>query len=260
MPHTNPRDRSSPCSESVPDFGLLLIGDEILNGRKQDAHVPAMIERFEQRGLEISWVQMVGDREDLITNFLRESFARGGVVFSFGGIGATPDDLTRQCAAAALGVELALHPEAEREIRARLGDQVNQQRLRMGEFPVGSDIIPNPVNRIPGFGIRQHYFVPGFPAMAWPMVEWVLDTHYVAFQAPGSVVSQSLLLRDTTEGPLIPLMETLLGEYPELRLACLPDADGKREVELTLKGAPVRVAEGMNRLRQLLDALRAGTA
>src|SRR5690606_16010620 len=107
------------------------------------------------------------------------------VVFSTGGIGATPDDHTRQAAAAAAGVELALHPEAEAAIAIRIAEGSVQglspadraQRMRMGEFPAGAGIIPNPYNRIPGFHWREHWFVPGFPVMAWPMIEWVLDTH-----------------------------------------------------------------------------------
>lgn len=233
-------------------FGLLLIGDEILNGRKQDAHLPAMIPRFAERGLDISWVRMVSDDAGLITDALRQTFASHDIVFSFGGIGATPDDLTRQCAATALGVALHLHPEAEREIRGQLGERLNSHHLRMGEFPQGSRIIPNPVNRIPGFSIQRHHFMPGFPAMAWPMVEWVLDHDYAALQAPGRSVSQTLLLKDTSEGPLIPVMEQVLEDFPDLRLACLPNADGRQEVELSLRGAPERVTKGMDRLRALL--------
>lgn len=240
-----------------PRFGLILIGDELLNGRKQDAHLPAMIPRFEQRGLELAWVRTITDDPELITRTLSETFASGDIVFSFGGIGATPDDLTRQCAAAALGLDIVLHPEAEAEIRAQLGDRLNAHHLRMGEYPAGSLIIPNPINRIPGFSIQQHHFVPGFPKMAWPMVEWVLDHHYADLQAPGVRVSQTLLLSDTSEGPLIPAMERLLSEFPELRLACLPNAEGKREVELSLKGEARRVAQGMDRLRELLEASRA---
>ena len=239
-----------------PQFGLILIGDELLNGRKQDAHFPAMLPRFEQRGLEVAWVRTISDDPVLITRTLKETFGSGDVVFSFGGIGATPDDLTRQCAAAALGLDIALHPEAETEIRAQLGEQLNPHHLRMGEYPVGSAIIPNPINRIPGFSIHHHHFVPGFPNMAWPMVEWVLDHHYAHLQAPGSRVSQTLILTDTPEGPLIPGLELLTREFPDLRLACLPNADGKREVELSLKGEPRRVVEGMDRLRELLLALR----
>jgi len=238
----------------TPRFGLVLIGDELLNGRKQDAHLPAMIPRFAERGLDLSWVRMVGDDPDLITRTLAETLETGDIVFSFGGIGATPDDMTRQCAAAAIGVPITLHPEAEIEIRARLGEKLNDHHLRMGEFPAGSEIIPNPINRIPGFSIRNHHFVPGFPKMAWPMVEWVLDHHYAALQAPGREVSQTLLLTDTSEGPLIPLMEELLKEFPGLRLACLPDAEGERKVELTLRGAPEEVVKGMGRLRELLGA------
>ncbi|MFN3579938.1 MAG: competence/damage-inducible protein A [Pseudomonas sp.] len=236
-----------------PRFGLILIGDELLNGRKQDAHLPAMIPRFAQRGLELAWVRMLGDTSELIVETLAESFASGDIVFSFGGIGATPDDLTRQCAATALGVELQLHPEAELEIRAQMAERLQPQHLNMGRFPQGSRIIPNPINRIPGFSIADHHFVPGFPKMAWPMVEWVLDHDYAALQAPGVNVSQTLLLTDTSEGPLIPLMETLLVEFPDLRLACLPNAEGRREVELSLKGRAERVALGMQRLHLLLQ-------
>lgn len=239
----------------ISRFGLLLIGDELLNGRKQDAHLPAMIPRFAERGLELSWTKTIGDDPDLITQTLAQTLSSGDVVFSFGGIGATPDDLTRQCAAAAFGLPIALHPEAEAEIRAQLGERLNDHHLRMGEFPAGSDIIPNPINRIPGFSVRNHHFVPGFPKMAWPMVEWVLDHDYAHLQAPGREVSQTLLLTDTSEGPLIPLMEILLKEYPDLRLACLPDAGGEKKVELTLRGAPGRVVQGMDRLRELLTAL-----
>ncbi|WP_166267177.1 competence/damage-inducible protein A [Marinobacter caseinilyticus] len=239
----------------IPRFGLILIGDELLNGRKQDAHLAAMIPRFEERGLALSWVRTIADEGDLITHTLTQTFACPDVVFSFGGIGATPDDLTRQCAAAALGVDLALHPEAEAEIRSRLGSRLNPLHLRMGEFPVGSRIIPNPSNGIPGFAIHRHHFVPGFPRMAWPMVEWVLDHDYADLQAPNRTVSQTLVLTNTSEGPLIPLMELLLSEYPDLRLACLPNADGRREVELSLKGDPAQVVAGMSRLRGLLSEL-----
>ena len=84
------------------------------------------------------------------------------------------------------------------------------------------------------------------------MVEWVLDHAYADLQAPGQQVSQTLVLADTSEGPLIPLMEQLLREFGGLRLACLPHAEGRQEVELTLRGPPQQVAAGMDRLRELL--------
>jgi len=130
--------------------------------------------------------------------------------FSFGGIGATPDDHTRQCAAKALGVDTALHPEAAALIRERMQDVAREQgqpyepgradnlhRLNMGVFPQGARIIPNPYNKIPGFtcdgpGGGMVHFVPGFPVMAWPMVEWVLDTKYAHLHHAEDYVEQAV--------------------------------------------------------------------
>ena len=102
-------------------FGAIIIGDEILCGKRQDKHMPKLIEMMAARALELAWCQYLGDDPALITATLERTFRSGDVVFSFGGIGATPDDHTRACAACAAGVELRLHPDAEVEIRARFG-------------------------------------------------------------------------------------------------------------------------------------------
>jgi len=152
-------------------FGAFIIGDEIIVGKRQDKHLTFLIGALAKRGLRLSWAQYLGDDPARLTAALKSSFSTKDVVFSFGGIGATPDDHTRQCAAAAWGVQLRLHPEAEKEIRGRFGGETTPERLAMGEFPAGALIIPNPVNRIPGFSLAEHHFVPGFPQMAWPMAE-----------------------------------------------------------------------------------------
>ena len=146
-------------------------------------------------------------------------------MFSFGGIGATPDDHTRQCAAAAAGTALALHPDAEREIRARFGGEVTPQRLAMGEFPLGSSIIPNPVNRIPGFSLGEHHFVPGFPQMAWPMVEWLLDTRYRELFDRDRWSEASILVYEAGESQLIGAMEEV-GRGVSGREGVQPAVDG----------------------------------
>src|SRR5699024_4043606 len=94
------------------------------------------------------------------------------------------------------------------ELKARFPDtELTPMRLRMIEFPDGAEIIPNPINRIPGFSFRTHHFVPGFPNMAWPMVEWVLDNHYAALQAPGSIEEQVIRLENCYESQIAGLME-----------------------------------------------------
>src|SRR5574337_945517 len=152
-------------------FAALIIGDEILSGRRSDKHLAKLIELLGTRGLKLAWARYVGDDADRLVATLRESFATGDVVFSFGGIGATPDDRTRQSAAMALGVDLVLHPEAGAILREKFGADITPHRLQLGTYPRGSALIPNPYNRVPGFSIRNHFFVPGFPVMAWPMVE-----------------------------------------------------------------------------------------
>jgi molybdopterin-biosynthesis enzyme MoeA-like protein len=217
-------------------FAAIVIGDEILSGKRQDKHLPKLIELFNARGLQLAWAQYLGDDPALITATLERTLRTDDVVFSFGGIGATPDDHTRECAARASGAELRLHPDAEVEIRARFGDEITPRRLMMGEFPVGSTIIPNPYNRIPGFSLGDHHFVPGFPQMAWPMVEWVLETRYREIFAPGSITERSIIVTGCGESQLIDLMNDCLARYPRLKVFSLPRMGEQRHVELGVRG------------------------
>lgn len=234
--------------------GAIIIGDEILSGKREDKHFRKLTELLAARGLRLAWVEYLGDDQARIAATLRRTLASGEVVFSFGGIGNTPDDFTRQAAAEALGVELVLHPEAEREIRARFADEVTPVRLLLGTFPRGVAIVPNPFNRIPGFSIRDHYFVPGFPQMAWPMVEWVLDTFYADRFDHSPCIEQAYLLTgpNAYESALLDLMERIVAEYPQLRLFSLPSIgeDGqRRHLELGVEGEPTAVRAAMAAIR-----------
>ena len=244
-------------------FDLLIIGDEILSGKRQDRHFQKVREILAQRGLRLSRVTYLGDDRTRLTAFLRDSFAGDDVLFSCGGIGATPDDHTRQAAAAALGVPLLLHPEADALITARMqetGQPVTAERLQMGEFPQGADIIPNPVNQVPGFSIRRHHFVPGFPEMAWPMIEWVLDRRYrnLFHRRPQS--ERGMIVRGLAEATLTPLMLEVERAHPGLKVYSLPsvdDAQWGRHIEIGVKGEPQRVQAAFDVLRQGLIALGA---
>ena len=162
-----PHPPAHPEELQKPAFGLIIIGDEILSGKRVDKHLPKVIALLGARGLQLAWADYVGDSPERITATLKRAFAAGDVVFSTGGIGATPDDHTRQCAAQALGLPLALHPQAEALIRERMQDTAREQgtvyqpdhpdnihRLNMGVFPEGARIIPNPYNKIPGFSCK----------------------------------------------------------------------------------------------------------
>jgi molybdopterin-biosynthesis enzyme MoeA-like protein len=236
-----------------PVFGAFIIGDELLVGKREDKHLGFLIGALAKRGLRLAWAHYLGDEPQRLTDALARSFAAPDVVFSFGGIGATPDDHTRQCAAAALGVPLRLHPEAEREIRARFpGIEVTPQRLQMGEFPEGAAVIPNPVNRIPGFSLRDHHFVPGFPQMAWPMVEWVLDTRYERLFGAGRWAEASIVVYQAGESQLVPAMHAVEAGFKGVKVFSLPSMgpDGSRiHCELGVRGDPLQVPAAIDRLR-----------
>lgn len=236
------------------NFAAIIIGDEILSGKRQDKHFARMTEILGARGLRLSWVEYLGDERERLTATLRRTFASGDVVFSFGGIGNTPDDHTRQAAAAALGVDLVLHPVAEREIRTRFGDETNDKRLSLGLFPRGVAAVPNPFNRIPGFHVRDHYFLPGFPQMAHPMVEWALDTYYAPLFHQRTLVDKAFLLTGPMayESALLDLMERIVAAYPALRLFSLPsigENGQRRHLELGVEGAEHMVDQALEEIR-----------
>ena len=235
------------------NIGLIIVGDEILSGKRQDKHLSKVVELLSARGLQLAWARVVGDDRVLITAALRDAFASGSLVFSCGGIGATPDDHTRQCAAAALRVDLALHPGARDLIMERMRDVAaeqglsfepdradNRHRLNMGVFPLGATLIPNPFNKIAGFSLGHVHFVPGFPVMAWPMIEWVLDQHYASLRGGTRQVERSVIVFGAMEASLTPLMEDIEARFAGVKVFSLPSVDHPqwgKHIELGVKAA-----------------------
>ena len=125
----------------------------------------------------------------------------------------------------------------------------NRHRLNMAVFPAGAEIIPNPYNKIAGFAIRSGeggvFFVPGFPVMAWPMIEWVLDTHFAHLQSRRSTQERSVIVFGAMEAALTPLMEAIEREFAGIKVFSLPSVDHPdwgRHIELGVKGDPALLA------------------
>ncbi|KAG0163262.1 hypothetical protein DFQ30_000456 [Apophysomyces sp. BC1015] len=238
-------------------FGIVIIGDEILSGRRVDKHLPKIIELLRARGLALAWAEYVGDERARIIGTLKRTFAS--------------DDI---CAAAALGVPLELHPQARQLIAERIIETAphgcvdldapdSLRRFNMGVFPRGAGIIPNRYNRIPGFSVRHHYFMPGFPVMAWPMMEWVLDTHYAHLHHDAPHDERSFLVFELPESALTPLMECIERDFAGVRVFSLPsvgDAErggiyARRHIDLGVKGDPGTIADAYIVLREGVHAL-----
>ena len=272
-PHSHPQGR--------PEIGLIIIGDEILSGKRADKHMPKVIELLGARGLNLAYADYVGDSPDRITQTLKRAFDSGDLVFSCGGIGATPDDHTRQCAGRALGRPIVLHPEAEALIVERMHDMARQNgtvyeperpenvhRLNMGVFPASAQLIPNPYNKIPGFTCVSPghtlqtsavHFVPGFPVMAWPMMAWVLDHFYAHLFQHGSWQERSVVVYGAMEASLTPLMVRCESDHPSVKVFSLPSVDHPvhgRHIELGVKGEEGLSAEAFAALKTGLQAFK----
>ena len=215
-------------------FGIIVIGDEILNGKRRDRHFEGIGGLLRARGFGVAWLRILPDDPDYLVAEFRRTMAEGIPAFCCGGIGATPDDYTRACAARAADVAVTLHPGAVAEIEARFGDEARPNRIKMAELPQGSELIPNPYNRIPGFSINRHYFLPGFPDMAHPMAAWVLDTYYADGGQPERQCS--VRVRGVTESGLIDLMQALTGQFPDAKLFSLPRLGPEFQIEIGFRG------------------------
>lgn len=253
-------------------IGLIIIGDEIMSGKRSDQHFPNVVQILKERGLQLDWAKYIGDDPDRIVSVLKESFATSDIVFCCGGIGSTPDDHTRQCVSIAVGKPLELHPEAKIKIVERIaetakdpdhidyGSPDNVRRLQMGEYPVGSKILPNPVNRIPGFSYGTHYFVPGFPQMAKAMITWALDTYHQSIFHQTEYAEKSVVVYGAVEAKMTPLMEKIEGLFPAIRVFSLPHMGNTRlsnYVELGVKGHPENLDEAFSMLLGGLDDIGA---
>jgi molybdopterin-biosynthesis enzyme MoeA-like protein len=236
------------------NIGLFVVGDEILSGKRQDRHLPKVISLLSERGMSLDWAEFIADDRDAIAAAVRRR--RDALVLSCGGIGATPDDCTRQGAAQGFDLPLERHPEAQALIVAEYGERAFPNRVLMADFPRGARLIPNPVNRVAGFSVGHHHFVPGFPDMAWPMLSWVLDQHYRHLHSAEPPVEYRLrALGHSAESDLLALMEEVLRRFPGIKLSSLPfrgDAQQPRHIEFGIKGPRQRSAEAFLWFREQL--------
>jgi len=192
----------------TPKFFALIIGTEILNRRRTDKHFDFVTQALLKKGHKLTGSFIIEDDPELIIQTIQFIQSQpDAVLFSFGGIGSTPDDYTRQCAATALGdSKLYAHKEAQEIIAERVDIQKHPHALNMGMLPKSAKLLENPVNKMPAFQLENRYFfMPGFPEMSHPMIEAILSEHFPENRR----LYRYTLTALCREGELIPIMEQM---------------------------------------------------
>ncbi len=215
------------------NFYAVIIGTEILNNRRQDKHFEFLKDELAKYGHELFASLIIKDDEVLMKNtYEMVKKDQDAVLFSFGGIGSTPDDLTREIAADVFTSKpLKTHEKFKQDILDRFGKEAYPHRIHMADIPDGSDLIFNPINNMSAFSLQNRYFfVPGFPSMAHPMLEDVIAKNF----SQSRKKYRYTLIANTSENTL----NTLMHKIPkEIELSSLPMfKDNKPLVELSLSG------------------------
>ena len=229
----------------------LIIGDEILSGKRKDKHLSILINKLNDKNLSLNGASYIGDNEVDIIKIIKEN--KNNILFSFGGIGATPDDKTRHAAAKAHDLELHRHEEAKALIEKQFGEEAYPNRILMADLPKHVKLIPNEINNIPGFSIDHHHFMPGFPEMAWPMIDWILKNYYGLLMAQKKIFDQSIWIDVRSESTLIDLMNKIEQKFQHINIYSLPKMTPKKTIEFGIKGDENEVTKAMIFLKNFLD-------
>lgn len=214
-----------------PHIYAVIIGSEILNGRRTDKHFDFLKSALAARGYSLYSVEIIKDDTALIkSSFERVKADRESILFSFGGIGSTPDDLTRSIAADVFTSKpLIRHKQFEKDIIERFGEGAFPNRIYMSDLPSGASLLKNPVNNMSGFYLEERFFfVPGFPEMAHAMVEEAI----ARFLPRNRPLYRKTLLAYCSEERFIPIMRSI---PKEVECSSLPMfVDGKANVEMSV--------------------------
>jgi len=200
------------------NFYAVIIGSEILNGRRTDKHFEFLKTELAKYGHELHASFIIKDDEELIKKtyqLIKDD--KNSVLFSFGGIGSTPDDLTRSVAADVFtSSALVRHPQFELDIKERFGKEAYPHRIFMSDLPKGSKLLFNPINNMSGFSLEDRFFfVPGFPQMAHPMIMEVIQRLF----NKSNKKYRLTLLAQTSENTLIDIMKQI---PKDIELSSLP--------------------------------------
>lgn len=212
-------NKQPPNRAKTVTAALLIIGNEILSGRTQDANLAYLASRLSALGIRLLEVRVVPDTEERIVSAVNALRAQCDYVFTTGGIGPTHDDITAEAIAKAFGVRLLRHPEAVARLRRQYenSSDLNEARLRMANVPEGGVLIDNPVSGAPGFQIGNVFVMAGVPSIMQAMFEGLRDR-----LVGGAPLRSRTIATYLAEGQIAEGLGALQARHPEVEIGSYP--------------------------------------
>jgi molybdenum cofactor synthesis domain-containing protein len=203
-----------------PTACLLVIGNEVLSGRTQDANIKFLATRLGQIGMPLREVRVIPDVRETIVQTVNEVRARFDHVFTTGGIGPTHDDITSECIAEAFGVPWEKHPEAWARMSRSYAnpEDFNPARQRMATMPRGATLIDNPVSTAPGFTIGNVHVMAGVPRIMQAMFDGLIPS----LPAGTPIASRAVHTVGLAEGRIAEGLRAIQDRHPGLDIGSYP--------------------------------------
>lgn len=220
-----------------PTCAVLIIGNEILSGRTDDANINYIARRMNDLGISLQEVRVVRDDESAIVAAVNELRAKYGYVFTTGGIGPTHDDITMYSIAKAFGVPVERNEQVMAKFKAEYGDKATDATMRMADYPQGAELIDNHMTVAPGAKIGNVFAFAGIPRIMQAMLEAVIPQ----LQRGEQIFTKSLDIM-ASEGRIGTPLEEIQNSYPEVEIGSYPfRTDSNNGTSIVVRGTNAEV-------------------
>lgn len=209
--------------------GIVILGDEVLKAEIKEANIAYMLPLLNEWGAEVALCAILPDHVPTVVRHLRAYLDETDLLILTGGIGPTPDDITRDAVAQAAGVRLVVHPEAKASLEAYYGDRINASRMLMAQVPEGATLIPNPLSAAPGFFVARMAAFPGIPRLLQEMFGWIRPL------VAGKPKFRITLVSDAPESAYAGIMGETQAAWPDVRIGSYPTVEGGYRVRVVFR-------------------------
>lgn len=211
--------------------GVVVLGDEVLGGEIRESNIGFLLPLLNGWGAEVVLCAILPDDVEVVARHLSTFRRETDLLILTGGIGPTPDDITREAVARAAGVPLVVHPEARASLERYYGERINTDRLLMAQVPEGAELIPNPVSAAPGFHIAGMAAFPGIPRLLREMIGWAKP------RVEGRQKSRVTLYSAAPESSYAAIMRDAIRDFPEVHIGSYPMLDDEYRVRVVFRSA-----------------------